>query len=423
MFCADSAVDLMLNSNASQYMEFKNIDATYICDHLGNLRNVPDSRSAIFKDRTMNYTEKNQLMSFFKLVQAHLQAVNDSERISDNDLDTPFREFLNKMRLPPNIKSIILYAIAMADYDQDIAKVGKDVLKTRDGIDRLALYHSSVGRFPNALGALIYPIYGQGELPQAFCRRAAVKGCLYVLRMPVISLLMDKGSGNYKGVKLSSGQELFSHQLVLDPSFTVSSPLSNSPSDKLQDSSHVFGLRDMEGKVSRGICISKGSLKRDVSNCLVFYPPRSLYAEQVTSVRVLQIGSNLAVCPSGMFVFYLSALCEDDSQGKKSLHAVINALFSIPVSGSPENSLVEQSENTEEVKPTLLWSAFYMQELTVGSLESVSSTPMPDVSLNYNSLLNATKKLFQKMYPTEEFFPVTSSEKIEEDNGIDLESL
>lgn len=38
----------------------------------------------------------------------------------------------------------------------------------------------STFRFPNAQGALIYPIYGQGELPQAFCRRAAVKGCIYV---------------------------------------------------------------------------------------------------------------------------------------------------------------------------------------------------------------------------------------------------
>lgn len=35
-------------------------------------------------------------------------------------------------------------------------------------------------RFQNAQGALLYPIYGQGELSQAFCRRAAVKGCLYV---------------------------------------------------------------------------------------------------------------------------------------------------------------------------------------------------------------------------------------------------
>ncbi|KAM7516021.1 hypothetical protein LguiA_005604 [Lonicera macranthoides] len=441
LFCADSAVDLMLKSGASQYTEFKNVDASLVYDDgSGKLWNVPDSRSAIFKDRSLKYSEKNQLMSFFKLVQGHLESVGsdtDAKKISDEDLEKPFAEFLNKMRLPVKLKSIILYAIAMADYDQDNAEICQDILKTKDGIDRLALYHSSIGRFPNALGALIYPIYGQGELPQAFCRRAAVKGCLYVLRMPVIALLMDKCSGNYKGIKLSSGQEIFSHQLVLDPSFTVPSSLADSPSNILRESSFIFGQRDVKGKVARGICITNSSVKPDVSSCLVFYPPRSLYPEQVTSVRVLQIGSNLAVCPSGMFVFYLSALCEDAVQGKKLLHAAINALFSVPISASPEDSSTNQSdedtkevkpaeEDTEEVKPALLWAALYMQELTMGSLESVSSTPMPDANLNYNDLLQETMKLFQKMYPNEEFFPVTaSSEKHEDDDGgeLDLESV
>lgn len=41
---------------------------------------------------------------------------------------------------------IILYAIAMADYDQDNVELCQDVLQTKDGIDRLALYNSSVGR-------------------------------------------------------------------------------------------------------------------------------------------------------------------------------------------------------------------------------------------------------------------------------------
>ena len=41
---------------------------------------------------------------------------------------------------------IILYAIAMADCDQDNMEVYEDVLKTKDGIDCLALYNSLVGR-------------------------------------------------------------------------------------------------------------------------------------------------------------------------------------------------------------------------------------------------------------------------------------
>lgn len=34
----------------------------------------------------------------------------------------------------------------MADYDQNDLELCKDVLKTKDGIERLALYHKSVGR-------------------------------------------------------------------------------------------------------------------------------------------------------------------------------------------------------------------------------------------------------------------------------------
>lgn len=130
----------------------------------------------------------------------------------------------------------------MADYDQDTDCCEK-LLTTREGIQTIALYSSSIGRslclpepfllhfgkhyilllckclieqpinfhlfaemyvvkhvslkylamllkcyiclfcctrFANAEGAFIYPMYGHGELPQAFCRCAAVKGALYV---------------------------------------------------------------------------------------------------------------------------------------------------------------------------------------------------------------------------------------------------
>ncbi|KAL8246838.1 hypothetical protein R6Q59_008054 [Mikania micrantha] len=428
LFCADLAVDLLLRSSANQYVEFKNIDASYVCDENGDLMNVPDSKSAVFKDRTLKYSEKNQLNSFFKLVQGHLEAVksvdigsDDGKMISEEDLESPFVVFLDKMKLPPKIKSIILYAIAMVDYDQDAGESCKDILRTRDGIDRLALYHSSVGRFPNALGALIYPIYGQGELPQAFCRRAAVKGCLYVLRMPVISVLLNKDSGNYNGVKLVSGQEITSNKLVINPSFTITS----SPSEPLQDVYKVFNVGTVTGKLARGICITKSSLKPDASSCLVIYPPRSLYPEQATSIRVLQLSSNLAVCPSGMFVFYISVVCDDALEGKKSLHAAIDNLFSRHTSSPTDSGSTDQTESAK-VKPTLLWSALYIQDLIEGLMGPAVMTPTPDGNLNYNDLLHATSKLFQKLYPDDEFFPKTSytdsSDQFEDDSEVGVES-
>ncbi|CAL0331665.1 unnamed protein product [Lupinus luteus] len=430
LFSAGKSIDLLLKSGAAQYLEFKGIDESLVYQANEGLVNVPDSRGAIFRDKSLSLKEKNQLMRFFKLVQQHLSfddGKNESgegHRISEEDLESPFVSFLEKMRLPPKIKSIILYAIAMVDYDQDNNDVCKDLLKTKDGIDRLAQYSSSVGRFPNAPGALLYPIYGEGELPQAFCRRAAVKGCIYVLRMTVISVLMDKVTGFYKGVRLASGQNLYSHQLILDPSITISSPPSFFPRDFPTERLQMLSDRDIKGMVARGICITRSSIKPDVSNLSIVYPPRSLYPEQVTSIRALQIGSNLAVCPGGTFVLYLSTLCTEADEGKKLLKAAMDAHLSLPVTGNSESIPFDQSDG-QNTKPVVVWSAFYIQNITMSKLESVSSTPSPDGNLSYNHLLDAAEKLFGQMYPQEEFFPKTTSPEDttdDDDNGITLES-
>ncbi|KAI3933891.1 hypothetical protein MKX01_028217 [Papaver californicum] len=419
MFCADSVVNLLLNSGANHHVEFKSIDGSLIYGANGELSSVPDSRSAIFKDRSLGLTEKNQLMRFFKLVQAHIEGSTEnaedndgSRRIKDEDLESPFTEFLNKQRLPPKIKSIILYAIAMADYDQEKPEFCKYLLKTKDGIESLALFHSSVGRFTNALGAMIYPIYGQGELPQAFCRCAAVKGALYVLHMPVTALLLSKDNGDCKGVRLASGQEILSQHLVINPSVTGPSPplLPRTP-NLPEECSESDDKREAIEKVARGICIIRGSIKSDLSNLLVIFPPRSLCSEQVSSIRVLQLGSGLSVCPSGMFVLYLSTLCDDVIQGKKSLRAAMNVLVAPPLSENPEDTSSLQSDNVGDAKPTLLWNATFIQELEKASSGgAITCCPTPDGNLDYRNILESSVKLFRQIYQ-EEFFPETSASK------------
>lgn len=80
-------------------------------------------------------------------------------------------------------------------------------------------------------------------------------------------------SENYKGVRLASGQDIFSHQLVLDPCFMVPPPLTFS-----LESLQGVSLRDVNSKVARGICITKHSLVLDVKNSLLVYPPRSKHS-------------------------------------------------------------------------------------------------------------------------------------------------
>ncbi|CAF1937210.1 unnamed protein product [Brassica napus] len=330
--------------------------------------------------------------------------------------------------------SIILYGIAMVDYDQDNVEACGGLLKTREGIARLALYITSIGRFSNALGALIYPIYGQGELPQAFCRRAAVKGCIYVLRMPITALLLDKASesietGGYKGVRLATGQEIFSQKLILDPCITLGSESMSSLTDQQKETLRVLVPKAIssEGKIARGICIIRGSVKAGISNALVVYPPKSLFPEQLAAIRVLQLGSGLAVCPADMHVLYFSTVCDNDDQGKAALLSAMSTLVRPQVPENSESESVVENDNVE-AKPVVLWRALYVQELVKGEFGgSISSASSPDGNLNYNELVESAVKLYEHVMGSEELFkeetsPDNATEE-ENDGGVEIEAM
>ncbi|KAH9306363.1 hypothetical protein KI387_010767, partial [Taxus chinensis] len=422
-FCGGPLVDLLLRSGANNYMEFKSVEGSYIWSGSGQgLTPVPDSRASIFQDRTLSLAEKRHLMRFFKLMQ-------NKEELLKEDLESRFVDFLDKQRLPSSIKSMILYAIALADHDQGDESQGRStVLRTKDGIESLVLYLSSIGRFANASGAFLYPVYGQSELPQAFCRTAAVKGTIYVLRMAVAGLLIGKESGIYKGIQTASGQYLFTRKLVVNSSISLQSGLSLLPSElKLKESesgdvnlpassdASVELIKDIPGrmdqmlhpitqspykvpwKVARCICITNQSLKPDLSTVLVVFPPQSIFSKQTTTIRALQLGSNTSVCPQGKFVVYFSTLCSDTAQGKEALIAAIKSLFTLP------NETCDESETAsslnidafERSRPNVLWFTFFVQHLTEDlehSKCSVAQCCMPDETLDYRGLVMSTTK-------------------------------
>uniref|UniRef100_A0A0A9CUQ5 Rab escort protein n=1 Tax=Arundo donax TaxID=35708 RepID=A0A0A9CUQ5_ARUDO len=255
-------------------------------------------------------------------------------------------------------------------------------------------------------------MYGHGELPQAFCRCAAVKGALYVLRMPVAALLMDEEKKNFVGARLPSGQDILCQQLILDPSYKVP-PTLDVPCDG-SDS-------NLPRRVARGICIISKSVKQDSSNVLVVFPPKSLEDQQVAAVWVLQLSSNLAVCPPGKFMAYLSTPCADASTGKQCIKKAIDVLFNPQASDGSEGHLETTNESNEDVKPTLIWSCVYVQEITQGTSGSLLSCPMPDASLDYRNILEATKKLFSDIFPNEEFLPRKSAPVYADDDSDSAE--
>ncbi|CAK9232849.1 unnamed protein product [Sphagnum jensenii] len=428
-FCAGPLIDSLLRLQAEHHVKFTAVESSYIWrDHV--LAAVPASRAEIFQDRSLSLPDKRFLMRFFKLVTDYAESPNGTvAELSTSDLERPFVEILQRQNLPPYIRDIILYAIALADQDQDQeqASDARRVLRAKEGFATLALYLASGSRFPTAPGPFLYPMYGQGDLTQAFCRCAAVCGALQILRMQVSGFLIDKETKDYKGIETASGQHLYSGKLITGPSFCLRSVSSTSTEDRdngEETAHHSFSeststTTDSANKVARCICITDQSLQPGVSTLLVIFPPRCLHIRTALVVRALQLGSRSEICPDGKYVVQLSTVCSNSTAGDEALQAAVDALFH---SESGESQVTDTNS-----KPKLLWSLCYVQTMTTpwANWGDVGMCCMPDGTLDYRTMMAQTETVFHELFPEQEFLPrvVVAANNVEDGEADDVDGV
>ena len=92
----------------------------------------------------------------------------------------------------------------------------------------------------------IYPLYGLGELPQAFARLSAIYGGTYMLDKSIDEIVTD-ADGKFVGVR-SGSETVKAKQVIGDPSYFGAGKAT-------ADGGKVRVLE--EGKVVRAICILK----------------------------------------------------------------------------------------------------------------------------------------------------------------------
>lgn len=115
----------------------------------------------------------------------------------------------------------------------------------RATVDRIVLYTQSMARYGKS--PYIYPLYGLGELPQAFARLSAIYGGTYMLDKKIESVNVDPGTGMFTGVT-SGGETVRAKKVIGDPSYFGAG----------QDLEAGGTLKVIEtGKVIRAICILK----------------------------------------------------------------------------------------------------------------------------------------------------------------------
>eukprot|EP01135_Chromosphaera_perkinsii_P000162 Nk52_evm58s32 gene=Nk52_evmTU58s32 len=222
----------------------------------------------------------------------------------------PFSEFLLKcFKIKGRLFEYIVYCIALTIHGEEEADSSLSSsspsspsslglfydyinVNTKTGIELVQRYLFSVGRFGvvnNA--AMLCPMYGSGEIPQAFCRMAAVYGSVYVLNAEITRLVVSGEVDSSANSSRGDGEEY--------------RPLSVTGFDMEEE-----GMKDFS--CSHLICSSEGKMNL-VQNCVNF----ESYARDGTGVKNKYSGAELLKAKS--WVSRCVVVCEGSLTGENEL--------------------------------------------------------------------------------------------------------
>ena len=415
---SDSLIDGLINSGASKYVEFKAVEGTWMWWE-GAMCAVPASRAEVFRDRSMPPGDKRALMRFLKRVLAKAEAEGAAVGSRDPDdahraVGAPGSEWTDGRRaarppgvdpteadaaessdaadplcpdpteafpvslarhgLSPRLIAAVAYALALRDGES--AEAGP-------GLEALARYLASIGRFGQSVGALLTPVYGNAEFPQAFCRVAAVAGATYVLRLPVRGVLFGEGEGEAQGVEgvdggldgrrvtavvTAGGQRLRCRALAIAADAWPRAAETDSPPAATN-----------RRWVSRGVWITDGPLlPSGVNQGLVVFPPgQAPGAPPSAAVRVLQVGHSCSVAPPGRHVLYASVAAPEGAEAGGSgaaeadLRGVLEMLVDV---GAARTPTVESDSDVDAARTPTVESNSDVDAAGTPSVESDSGT-------------------------------------------------
>lgn len=280
-------VRVLIHTDVTKYLNFKAVDGSFVYNK-GNIHKVPATDVEALKSPLMGLFEKRRARKFFLYVQDFEE--NDPKTHEGMDLNKmTAKEFIAKYELEDDTIDFIGHALALCTDDNYLAQPAMDFVK------RVKLYAESLARF-QAGSPYIYPMYGLGELPQAFARLSAVYGGTYMLNKPQCKVEFDD-DGKVVGVT-SEGETAKCKKVVCDPSYLP---------DKVQK----------VGKVARAICIMSHPIPNtnDSHSAQVILPQKQLGRQSDMYLFCCSYSHNVA--PKGKYIAFVSTEAETDDPEKE----------------------------------------------------------------------------------------------------------
>ncbi len=445
---AGSLVRMLVRAGCHQYLEFQPVAASVVwgAGVGGGLLRVPGSQAEVFRERSLLPSDKRLLMRFLKSEMAALLEAEEGAKVGTTGAaaETPvppgaggpvsFEEHLAAQGLPPSLRSTVHYALALADSDQGAGGGGAGgALGREEGRARVGTYLRSVGRFGAGQGAFLVPLWGSGELPQAFCRSCAVKGGVYRLNCAPVAVVLEgddrspgeKPSSRVAGVRLSTGETVRCESLLLSPDIGAAEV----------DGGELDGAG--AGSISRAVCVAEGMLPDLPANTVITFPPGAVGNPSV--VRCLQSGAGTKVAPAGRGALTFSTRASPGSSAREDLQAAVEAVVDTagltasaegerdPVGGMRGASGAAAPAGEAAVRPRALLTAYYRQALgprklgpELAAAGKCAQSAAPDGSLTLEGAAAGAEATFTALFPGKDFFPegAPADLELEEDREV-----
>lgn len=199
-------VKLLVHTKVTRYLEFKQIDGSYVYKG-GNVFKVPADDKEALTSSLMGIFEKRRFRNF--LIFATNYNFDDPSTWQGIDSKvTKMRDVYSKFGLDQNTQDFTGHAIALFLNDDYLDQPCEEALR------RIQLYYDSLSSYGTS--PYLYPLYGLGELPQGFARLSAVYGGTYMLDKCIDEIVIENGS--FTGVK-SQGEVARGKFVIADPSY------------------------------------------------------------------------------------------------------------------------------------------------------------------------------------------------------------
>jgi len=203
------------------------------------------------------------------------------------------KDVYDKFGLELATREFIGHAMALYSTDEYIDSPGM----AKETIDRIRLYANSMARYGKS--PYIYPLFGLGELPQAFARLSAIYGGTYMLNTSIDEILYE--GGKVSGIRATMKDRGDGEASM---TFTTKTPMI------LGDPSYFPGKVQVVGHLLKAICILNHPLdKTGEADSLQLIIPQSQVGRK-HDIYISMVSSAHDVCPKGYYVAIVSTIAE-----------------------------------------------------------------------------------------------------------------